>query len=379
MAEFAPFNLASVIQNAEAIKGMRRQGVLDDLQAQYVQSQMGRAGAQEQRAVAQEGRVKTEFDQEQAMFGLRQLNAATAEISQNPSALKRWAPVLIAIDPNGGWDNTDGVTPEQIQAGAKKIYESSTAALRALSAQGQTNTVQSTHILDNGNIGIVRRDGTIQDTGQKAKPQMFYGEVAGVPTVTRATGAQTSTTPVSTLPAEAGAQQTLANARAAGAAEVIPAEARSAARDKLPRARAAFRRLGRVADAVEGLADNMLLQGGPFQASALSVTKEGQELDNAVAQLMPEITALTRVPGVGSQSDLEQRLANLALPSSANYPEVNRKAIEELDLFLKDLEAAYSNVAAGGGGQQNSEQAGGLPDFQNMSEEELRRLAGGQQ
>ncbi len=342
MPGFQPLYLGNVIRDAEAIKAARNNAVTEQLQQEYLRGNIARAPAQEARAAAQEGRSAQQFAGENGVFTLRLLNAAAAEIAANPQAAARWMPQLktagLPIDQLGALD----------QNTAKQLFESTSQALQAYErSQNNQDTVQSSQILENGNLGLVFRSGNLRDTGQKVRPQMFYGDVGGVPAVTRATGTDTNVTPLSSLPAEAGARQTLANAQAAGAAEVIPAEARSAARDKIPRARAAFRRLGRVADAVENLADNMILQGGPFQSGALSVTKEGQELDNAVAQLMPEITALTRVPGVGSQSDLEQRLANLALPASSNYPDVNRKAIAELETFLSDLEAAYSNVASG--------------------------------
>ena len=353
MPGFQPLDLGTVYRNAETIRAMRSNTATDELQRRYLQNvRMPNEQAAASQAANQETRAAQSHGSEQSLAALRELNAAAAEISTNPQAAARWMPRLKAI----------GLPVEQLgaldQNTAKQLFASTTEALKAYSANGaQQNTVQSTHILDNGNIGIVRRDGTIQDTGQKAKPQMFYGEVAGVPTVTRATGADTTSTPVSTLPDETSAQQQLAAAKAQGTESVITAEQRQSARDKMPRARAASRRLSRAADAVENLADNMILSGGPFQASALSVTKEGQELDQAVAQLIPEITALTRVPGVGSQSDLEQRLANLSMPSSGNYPEVNRKAIEELETFLNDLEAAYATIA--GGNQQPGAEASG--------------------
>lgn len=350
MPQFQPLDLSSVYRNAEAIRAMQSNTISDQLQREYLRNvQMPNAQAANTRAQAQEVRASQTHASEQSVTALRLLNAAAAETAANPQAYERWVPQLrqagIPVDQLGPMD----------AASAKQLFEQTSQALKAYQQGGtQANTVQSTHILDNGNIGIVRRDGTIQDTGQKAKPQIFYGDVGGVPTVTRANGAQTTSTPVSTLPQEANARTQLAAAQAEGTASVIPADARESARTKLPRARAAFRRLTRVSDAVEDLADNMILKGGPFQSATLSVTKEGQELDQAVAQLIPEITSLTRVPGVGSQSDLEQRLANLSMPSSGNYPEVNRRAIQELEAFLGDLEAVYGNISSGGSAPQAS-------------------------
>jgi hypothetical protein len=128
---------------------------------------------------------------------------------------------------------------------------------------------------------------------------------------------------------------------------------------KQPRLKAATRRVDRLAIAIEGtpegtpekdrikgIAQNTFFDGGPLDAKVLKYTKQGQEVDQAKAQLLPELTALTRVPGIGSQSDLETRLAALQFPSSEFAPEVNRRAIAELRAFIADLQDAYGNVDA---------------------------------
>jgi hypothetical protein len=121
-------------------------------------------------------------------------------------------------------------------------------------------------------------------------------------------------------------------------------KARREAALKIPRVDAAVRRLDRVSSAVESLASG-LVDGGPIDAYALKFSPKGQELTTAVASLLPELTALTRVPGIGSQSDLETRLANLQLPSLEVSPEINRRTLEELRTFMLDLQAAYKNLA----------------------------------
>jgi hypothetical protein len=87
-----------------------------------------------------------------------------------------------------------------------------------------------------------------------------------------------------------------------------------------------------------------MFDGGEFDAAIVNRTPEGRELVAASAQLLPEITALTRVPGIGSQSDLESRLASLQFPSSEFPPEVNRKNAAELRAFLSDLKDAYTGA-----------------------------------
>jgi hypothetical protein len=194
------------MQNAEALKGMRRASVLDDLQAQYLGGQIKRAESAEGRAQAQETRASTEFDQEQQVINTRLLNMAAAEVAQNPAAASRWDPIIKAAIPN--WEPIQGGDPAQIQAAAKLWFESTSQALEAYQSTTTSSNVQSTQILGNGNIGIVTRDGRVIDTGHQAKPQMSVNNVGGVPTVTRLTGANTSTTPLSTIEGEAqGAAQ----------------------------------------------------------------------------------------------------------------------------------------------------------------------------
>jgi hypothetical protein len=131
------------------------------------------------------------------------------------------------------------------------------------------------------------------------------------------------------------------------------AGSRKAAREastKLPRVDAAMRRVDRLSEAIETIAGGFF-DGGPIDQAALKFTPDGQEVIQAAASLLPELTALTRVPGVGSQSDLETRLANLQLPSLEFPPEVNRRALAELRTFMQDLAEVYRGMAQGTGTQ----------------------------
>lgn len=117
-------------------------------------------------------------------------------------------------------------------------------------------------------------------------------------------------------------------------------------KSKQPRLLAAERRVERLAQAVESISKNFAFDGGPLDKYALAWTKQGQEVTQAKAALTSELTALTRVPGIGSQSDLETRLASLPFPSSEFAPEVNAKAIAELRAFMADLKDVYGSTAA---------------------------------
>lgn len=138
----------------------------------------------------------------------------------------------------------------------------------------------------------------------------------------------------------------LAGAETEAKAAVIPADDRITAQNKLPRVEAAQRRLERVLEASAAL-ENNTLSGGPMQGGVIGLTEEGNELDQANAQLLTELTALTRTPGIGSQSDFEQRLQNLVLPSADMYPSVRRKAIAELQAFMEDLSYEIQRIGSG--------------------------------
>jgi hypothetical protein len=117
-------------------------------------------------------------------------------------------------------------------------------------------------------------------------------------------------------------------------------------KSKQPRLKAARRRVDRLTEAITSISKNPLFDGGPVDQYALAWTNQGQEVSQSKAALLSELTALTRVPGIGSQSDLETRLASLPFPSAEFSPEVNAKAAAEIQAFVADLEDAYGSVEA---------------------------------
>lgn len=137
------------------------------------------------------------------------------------------------------------------------------------------------------------------------------------------------------------------------------AKARREAAAKIPTIDATVRRVERLAAASEKLG-NAIADGGPLDGMLLSKTPSGQELIQSAATLMPVLTSLTRVPGIGSQSDLEQRLAQLQLPDPSMYPDVRANAVKELRQFVLDLKQAALNVASGKV-TATSPDAGGVP------------------
>jgi hypothetical protein len=129
------------------------------------------------------------------------------------------------------------------------------------------------------------------------------------------------------------------------------------------------RGLKRLEAAVGELSKNKVFDGGPIDKYVIGPTKLGQEMEQAGGSIMPALTALTRVPGVGSQSDWEGRLNMLQLPSAAFSPEVNRRAITGLRQFVNDLKAAYQRAGipfpsdASNAAPQQPPASGGVDDL----------------
>lgn len=135
--------------------------------------------------------------------------------------------------------------------------------------------------------------------------------------------------------------------RASGTSEIISSQDRTAAYSKYPRMQAARRDIDNIAQKHKRLEDNILLRGGPFQGGVLGVTEEGQAFQRSVDSLLSHIAALTRIPGVGAQSDWEGRLQQAPLPSLNQHSSVREEAIQALTALVDDLEDAVSKVATG--------------------------------
>jgi|GEM_PF-5580527 len=149
---------------------------------------------------------------------------------------------------------------------------------------------------------------------------------------------------------EAATTAAKAGAEAQAAQQYGTDDSRKAAREasaKLPQLNNAVRGLQRIDTALSALGGGILSDTGPIDQYAQRYTKQGQELEAAVGAIQNSILALTRVPGVGSQSDLEQRVAMLQYPSLDKNPETNRNTLNNLRLFMQDLQDAYRNVTSG--------------------------------
>lgn len=162
------------------------------------------------------------------------------------------------------------------------------------------------------------------------------------------------------------AERTAATERAKGQAEAQVAQqygtddSRKAAREasqKVPQLQNAVRGVDRIDAALRALDRGVLADTGPIDQFAQRYTQAGQELESAVGAIQNSMLSLTRVPGVGSQSDLEARVANMQYPSLDKSPEVNRRTMQNLRMLVQDLQQAYGNVTRA----QVPGQGGGAP------------------
>ena len=108
------------------------------------------------------------------------------------------------------------------------------------------------------------------------------------------------------------------------------------------------RGLTRIDAALKALSGR-LVDTGPIDGRLMVSTPQGQELEAAVGAIQNDMLALTRVPGIGSQSDLEAKIANLKYPSIYNHPSVNAANVQQLKAFMGDLRNQITGSAAQGG------------------------------
>lgn len=106
------------------------------------------------------------------------------------------------------------------------------------------------------------------------------------------------------------------------------------------------RRIERLAQASEKITG--MLDGGKLDQYLIGATNEATELESAAAQLRPMLLSFVRVPGIGSQSDLEARLDGMQYPDVSQPPATRKKNVDELRIFIRDLSNAYKNMASGG-------------------------------
>lgn len=142
--------------------------------------------------------------------------------------------------------------------------------------------------------------------------------------------------------AQIGADGKMSVLRAPSAADV---RNQQQAKRFVPRVDALDRRVARVEQAVKAFSGDRFVNTGPMDQAITRFMPKGQELEQAVNQAQTELQALTRIPGIGSQSDWEGRLQLLAWPSVSFDPAVNQRAIAEIKSFVRDIQASVKEAA----------------------------------
>ena len=148
---------------------------------------------------------------------------------------------------------------------------------------------------------------------------------------------------------------TLAQRTAAGKIDVVnkPKGADLAPKDvttiktKLANISTAKRQLQLVKNKFAEMKDTMAT--GPGSAWAMPLSEKGQQFDSAVDSMRDSITSITRVPGIGSQSDWEGRLTQAKMPSRNKYESVTAQQIQSLEDLLNGLDSGYADMLSSDG------------------------------
>jgi hypothetical protein len=83
-------------------------------------------------------------------------------------------------------------------------------------------------------------------------------------------------------------------------------------------------------------------------------SEPGQAFDKAVDTMRGSITAITRVPGVGSMSDWEGKIDQAKFPARGDYETITEDQIEALDQLLSTVESGYTELISGNAAAQDA-------------------------
>ncbi len=219
--------------------------------------------------------------------------------------------------------------------------------LRA-SSQGQ---VQSTQILDNGNLAIVMRDGTVRDTGRRARgfAQRAIDTADGLQTFDPGTGQTTGT--ISTTEEIAEAEATL---KATIESALIDVRRQAELAEQATDQATSFAAYTAARDGLVEALENTL--SGPLVGRGPAVTAAQQIAEGAAAAMAPVLKSLFRVSGEGVFTDRDQQLLLDMLPDRTDHPEAQRAKIAAVDAIvaakLNQAPSTDSTTQATPGGQQ---------------------------
>lgn len=222
-------------------------------------------------------------------------------------------------------------------------------------------------------------------TGQEPPAQMAFagaigGGQAGMPLTGRRAEDQAAAVEAAKLnaqqqflPQELGMRADAAVRQATGIEQAKSQQERASnERAKTAQLNNVDRGLSRIDAALSGL-NGRFVDTGPIDGRIMSSTPQGQELEAAVGAIQNDMLALTRVPGIGSQSDLEAKIANLKYPSIYNAPEVNARNAAQLKAFMSDLRRQIQSAPA----QPQPAAAGSAAPRQIQSPDEYNALPSG--
>jgi hypothetical protein len=128
----------------------------------------------------------------------------------------------------------------------------------------------------------------------------------------------------------------------------------STARNKLTQLKIARQQLERIKTAYNN-GTSGVNAFGPGQG--LLPTEQGKQFDGAVDQMRSTLTALTRVPGVGSMSDYESRLDQGKFPNRNEYESVTAQKIQGIEDLISTLESGYGEMLNGSAPQESTQPA----------------------
>lgn len=110
-------------------------------------------------------------------------------------------------------------------------------------------------------------------------------------------------------------------------------------------------------DAIRGTAS-----AGPWwTGQGLFPTEAGESFDTAVDSMRNVLTTITRVPGVGSMSDFETKLAQAQFPSRGKYESNTTQQLDSIDQMLNALEQGYTGLLMDSGADTGSLQPAEAP------------------
>jgi hypothetical protein len=327
------FNLA--VDRGQQERQLGIQNTRARLHDMYMANQEQRAAAAEGRAAQDQTNQQTQFTQEQQLEVLKRLNMASAEVAQNPTAIGRWGPELEKAGDLG--PNWRQMSPQELQAGAKQLFESTSAALLAYErggSDGQSGSKMGAYQPGDYTTESWAKFASSGDPSQLVRyntPRQDYSPSFQNVTRTRPDGS----TEQGTFDTRTGSYSWSGNIVPAG--QKARAEATGKAEGEAVGSQAAKTPAQASMEYVLGRFEKQLpktMQGGiggvTGKVGSVFDYKDKQSFENLREQLSTEIRTVFRIPGEGTLSDREQQQYGVQLPSTNNHPDVNQQILADI-------------------------------------------------